>query len=67
MYYAIKIIDRKKVKRKLMTMKVDAYSMLEREVAIMKKVNHKNIVRLFEVYSLSHLRLWKVMKMISYT
>jgi [calcium/calmodulin-dependent protein kinase] kinase len=30
-------------------MKVDAYSMLEREVAIMKKVSHQNIVKLYEV------------------
>lgn len=30
-------------------MKVDAHSMLEREVAIMKKVNHPSIVRLHEV------------------
>lgn len=30
-------------------MKIDAYSMLEREIAIMKKVDHKNIVRLIEV------------------
>ena len=46
---ALKIIDRKKVKRRLMTMKVDAYSMLTREVAIMKKINHENVVRLIEV------------------
>lgn len=30
-------------------MKIDAYTMLEREIAIMKKVNHKNIVKLYEV------------------
>lgn len=32
-----------------MTMKIDAHSMLEREVAIMKKISHPNIVKLFEV------------------
>lgn len=30
-------------------MKVNAYSMLEREVAIMKKIDHPHLVQLFEV------------------
>ncbi len=48
-YKAIKICDRKKLKRKLLTVKIDAYRMLDREIAIMKKLDHKNIVKLFEV------------------
>lgn len=31
-------------------MKIDAYTMLDREIAIMKKVDHQNIVKLFEVF-----------------
>lgn len=30
-------------------MKIDAYSMLDREIAIMKKIHHKNVVKLYEV------------------
>lgn len=39
-YKAIKICDRKKLKRKLLTVKIDAYRMLDREIAIMKKLDH---------------------------
>lgn len=48
-YKAIKICDRKKLKRKLLTVKIDAYRMLDREIAIMKKLDHQNIVKLYEV------------------
>lgn len=47
--FAIKICDRKKLKLKLLTSKIDAYLLLDREIAIMKKVDHKNIVKLHEV------------------
>jgi [calcium/calmodulin-dependent protein kinase] kinase len=56
---AIKIANKKKLKRKLLSLKLNAYSLLEREIAIMKKVSfistifikisHPNIVQLFEV------------------
>lgn len=32
-----------------MTMKIDSFTMLEREIAILKKINHPNIVKLYEV------------------
>lgn len=37
------------MKRKLITMKMNAYSLLEREVAIMKKIEHPHLVKLYEV------------------
>ncbi|CAD8118493.1 unnamed protein product [Paramecium sonneborni] len=48
-YYAMKIADKNKLKRKLLTKETSAYSLLEQEVAILKKVDHQNIVRLVEV------------------
>ncbi|CAD8204273.1 unnamed protein product [Paramecium pentaurelia] len=47
--YAVKICDRKKLKLKLLSSKLDAYSLLDKEIAIMKKVGHENIVQLYEV------------------
>ncbi|CAD8105046.1 unnamed protein product [Paramecium primaurelia] len=47
--YAVKICDRKKLKLKLLSSKMDAYSLLDKEIAIMKKVDHENIVQLYEV------------------
>ncbi|CAK88262.1 unnamed protein product (macronuclear) [Paramecium tetraurelia] len=45
---AIKIANKKKLKKKLLS-KSNAYTMLEREIAIMKKISHENVVQLFEV------------------
>ena len=49
LYQAVKICDRKKLKLRLLSSKIDAYSLLDKEIAIMKKVYHENIVKLFEV------------------
>ncbi|CAD8115080.1 unnamed protein product [Paramecium sonneborni] len=46
--FAIKIANKKKLKKKLLS-KSNAYTMLEREIAIMKKISHVNVVQLFEV------------------
>ena len=48
-YVAIKIINKKKLRSKLISLKVDGLSMLEREIAIMKKMDHPNIVKIYEV------------------
>jgi [calcium/calmodulin-dependent protein kinase] kinase len=32
-----------------MSLKVNSFSLLEREIALLKKMNHPNIVKLFEV------------------
>ena len=45
MYYvvykqAMKIADKNKLKRKLLTKETSAYSLLEQEIAILKKVDH---------------------------
>lgn len=45
----MKICDRKKLKLRLLSSKMDAYSLLDKEIAIMKKVDHENIVQLYEV------------------
>ncbi|CAK92905.1 unnamed protein product (macronuclear) [Paramecium tetraurelia] len=46
--FAIKIANKKKLKKKLLS-KSNAYTMLEREIAIMKKISHTNVVQLYEV------------------
>eukprot|EP00828_Plagiopyla_frontata_P045215 TRINITY_DN7671_c0_g1_i1.p3 TRINITY_DN7671_c0_g1~~TRINITY_DN7671_c0_g1_i1.p3 ORF type:complete len:183 (-),score=27.28 TRINITY_DN7671_c0_g1_i1:745-1293(-) len=46
-YFAIKIINTKKLERKLLDK--NAQGLLEKEIAEMKKLIHKNVVRLYEV------------------
>lgn len=48
-HFAIKISNKQALKRKFVNQKVNAYSMLEREVAIMKKIEHPHLVKLHEV------------------
>ena len=47
--YAIKICNKDKLKRKLYSRTKSAYTLLEHEIAIMKKLNHPNVVKLYEV------------------
>jgi len=46
---AIKIANKKKLKRKLLTREKSAFNQLASEIAIMKKMDHPNIVKLSEV------------------
>ncbi|KAL4485717.1 hypothetical protein ABPG72_010979 [Tetrahymena utriculariae] len=48
-YYAIKVSNKNKLKKKLVSQKINAFTLLEQEIAIMKKVDHPNIVKLHEV------------------
>ena len=48
-YYAVKIANVKILKKKLFSKEVTAYTLLEKEIAIWKKLNHPNIVKLYEV------------------
>ena len=46
---AMKIINKVKLKRKVFAKDKNAYTQIQLEVAVMKKMNHPNIVNLFEV------------------
>ncbi len=45
----MKIMNKTKLKRLFVAKQTTAYKLLEAEIAIMKKMNHRNIVKLFEV------------------
>jgi serine/threonine protein kinase len=47
--YAIKIANKKKLQKKMYTKNKSAFTQLESEIAIMKKLDHPSIVHLFEV------------------
>jgi len=49
MNYAIKTANKQKLKKKLLARDKSVYSQLESEVAVMKKLNHANVCKLFEV------------------
>ena len=49
MNYAIKTANKQKLKKKLLARDKSVYSQLEGEIAVMKKLNHQNIVKLYEV------------------
>lgn len=48
-YYAVKIINRDKLKKRKLDRTKSAYSLIEKEVAILKRMAHPNIVKLYEV------------------
>lgn len=45
----MKIANKNRLKRKLLTKDTSAYTLLEQEIAILKKVDHQNVVKLYEV------------------
>ena len=45
----MKAANKSKLKRKLLTRTTSAYTLLEQEIAILKKMDHQNIVKLQEV------------------
>ena len=49
MTYAAKVLNKIKLKKKLLNKKVSAYNMIEKEMAVMKKLAHPNICKLFEI------------------
>jgi [calcium/calmodulin-dependent protein kinase] kinase len=46
---AMKVANKSKLKRKLLSRAKSAYTLLEQEIAIMKKLDHVNTVKLVEV------------------
>jgi len=46
---AIKVANKKKLKRKLLSRQKSAFNQLASEIAIMKKIDHPNVVKLYEV------------------
>ncbi len=46
---AMKIMNKTKLKRLLVAKQTTGYKLLETEIAIMKKMNHPNIVKLYEI------------------
>ena len=47
--YAMKIMDKKKLKKKFMGIGKSAYTNVEHEIAILTKLDHPNVVALYEV------------------
>lgn len=46
---AIKIMNKAKLKRKFITRQITAYKLLETEIAILKKLNHPNVIQVYEI------------------
>lgn len=47
--YAMKVINKKKLARQLMHTKQKANNMLETEMAVLKKINHPNVLECVEI------------------
>jgi len=47
--YAIKVANKKKLKRKLFTKQKNAFTQIQAEIAMLKKTCHPNIIQLYEV------------------
>ena len=68
-YYAMKEVSKSKAKKKRLKRKdqQDMWEQLKREIAIMKKVDHRNVVRLVEVMDDPHNdRLYMVMEYVEH-
>lgn len=46
---AIKVMNKDRLKRKFITRQVTAYTLLENEIAILKKLDHPNVVQVYEI------------------
>lgn len=47
--FAMKVVNKKKLKRQFITREKTSFHVIQNELAILKKMNHKNIVQLFEI------------------
>lgn len=47
--FALKILNKARLKKKKIGKSVSAFSLIEKEIAVMKKLAHPNICKLFEV------------------
>lgn len=47
--FAMKVANKSKLQKKLLTKTTSAFTLLQQEIAILIKMNHENIVKLFEV------------------
>ena len=64
--YAIKIANKKKINKRMFVKQNNAFSQLQTEIAVLKKMDHPNVVQLFEVIDDSHKdKLYLVMEFAS--
>ncbi len=64
--YAIKIANKKKINKRMFAKQNNAFSQLQTEIAVLKKMDHPNVVQLFEVIDDSYRdKLYLVMEFAS--
>ena len=49
LYYAVKIMSKDKLKRKMVSFNKNAYANVQTEMAVMKKLDHPHLVKLYEI------------------
>lgn len=54
LYYAAKIMSKDKLKRKMVSFNKNAYSNVQTEMAVMKKLDHPHLVKLYEIIDDPH-------------
>ena len=52
--YAVKIMNKKKLKRKFMGWRSNAYGLVQKELAVLRQIDHPNCVRLYETIDDNH-------------